>query len=173
MPVWLAITLAIATPIFSVGATLLTMAFTTGGRFSRIETTQDAHTKALETLPDVLRGFVTTDTGKGYKEQLDRHEKSHAECDGKLSSMRQEIDGRFERALAKVAAGEQAQAVHNSGVSAALAEFRATMAGMREAIDRLAEDRHHAPAAAPPSQIAQLREAVELFRIVKGLGAPA
>lgn len=133
---------------------------------------QNGHGKALEALPETLKAFVTQETGKGYQAQLDRLERSDAECDGKISSMRQEFDGRFERAGARITASEQSQATQNAAVSAALTKLEATMTAMKEAIDRLAEaerERHRAPATAQPDLLTTLNMIAQIKPLMKQL----
>lgn len=148
MPDWLAVVLAIVVPLLSFAGTLIGVAFITGGRFAKLE-----------------------EQSKGQQAQLDRHDRQHAECDGKIGAMRQEYDGRFERAASKAAAGEQAQAGQNSALVAALTEIRATMAAMKEALDRLSEaerERHRAQPQAAPSLIDRLQEFAALQKMLKG-----
>jgi chromosome segregation ATPase len=150
MPDWLSITLALVAPVLSVGATLITVAFSTGGRLSRIE-----------------------EQGKGYQAQLDRHEKADAECEGKISAMRQESSDRIERLSNRITAHEQATNSQNTALTTALAELKATMAGMKESIDRLAEAERarasqplHAPPA--PDLMAQLQQFAAIQKMLKG-----
>lgn len=168
MPAWLGITLAIAAPILSFVGTLMAVSFMMGGRIMKIETTQDAHSRALEVLPDTLRAFVSKEEGKGYQAQLDRLEKADAECEGRMTGQRQELGDRMERLGARLAAHEQTQSAQNTALTAALTRLEATMEGMKDAINRLAS----APAQQPPQVqgdfLQQLQQFVQLQKMLKG-----
>lgn len=136
-----------------------------GGRIMKLETTQGAHSKALEVLPDTLRAFVTKEEGKGYQAQLDRLEKADAECEGKLTGQRQELGDRMERLGARLAAHEQTQSAQNTALTAALTRLEATMEGMKDAINRLAQAPTHQPQSDLFSQIEQF---ARLQKMLKG-----
>lgn len=149
MPDWLAVMLAVLAPVLSFVATLLAMAMTYGRRVGTVETTLAAHTKILEELPAALRALAT-------KEDVVRLEKADAECEGRMASNRQESSDRVERLSNRLAAHEQNTGAQNSSVTSAIAEFRATMAAMKESIDRLEAAERHAErqrAAGPPLDI--------------------
>lgn len=157
--------MAVASPILSVVAT----AYIIGRRVAVIETTQVAHTKTLESLPDVLRGFVTQQEGKGYQAQLDRLERNDAECEGKLSSQRQEVSDRMERLGARLAAYETTQTAATSDLRASLSRMEATFSAgiqaLKDSLDRI----HHERAQAPqPDLFTQLQQFVQLQKMLKG-----
>lgn len=136
MPDWIAISLAVASPILSVIAT----AYFIGRRVAVIETTQNAHTKTLEALPEILRGFVTQSEGKGYQAQLDRLERSDAECEGKMSGIHQESTDRIERLSSRVTAHEQATNATTTAAAQAMARMETLVINIKESVDRLRED---------------------------------
>lgn len=144
MPAWLGITLAVLAPLASVLATLVTVAFVVGRRVAIIETTQAAHTRTLETLPDVLKGFVTQDVGKGYQAQLDRLERNDAECEGRLTAIRQEVFERVERMSTRIASHEQSVSLSMSASATAMTRLEEGMKALKESVDRLSiEERNH------------------------------
>jgi chromosome segregation ATPase len=152
MPEWLSVALAVIAPILSVGATLMTVSFTAGGRFSRLE-----------------------EQGRGYQAQLDRHERADSECEGKINAMRQEFADRHERLSSRITAHEQVTGSQNTALATALAELKATMSAMKEAIDRLAEaerTRQSAPQLAPaqPDLVSQLQQFAQLQKLLKSVG---
>lgn len=130
MPEWLAIVLAVLAPVLSVLATLLTQAMTLGRRVGAAETTLAAHSEAMKELPHTLRAFAV-------KDDVLRLEKADAECEGRMASNRQEAGDRLERLSNRLNSHEQNTGAQNTAVTSALAEFRATMAAMKESIDRL------------------------------------
>ena len=157
MPDWLAVLLAVGTPILSVGATLVTVAFTMGGRIAKLE-----------------------EQGRGYQAQIDRLERSDAECEGKVSTMRTDFEGRAERLSARIATHEQSTNAQNTALTTALtrieATFTAGMAAMKESVDRLlAEERarlQHHPAAAPaPANdfLSQIEQFARIQKMLKGV----
>lgn len=168
MPAWLGITLAIAAPILSFVGTLMAVAFMMGGRITAIETTQGAHTKALEALPEALKAFVSKEEGRGYQAQLDRLERNDAECEGKLTAQRQESFDRMDRLGARLAAHEQTQSTQNTALTAALTRLEATMEGMRDAINRLAVERDRDYQPAQPDFLQQLQQFVAIQKMLKG-----
>lgn len=165
VPDWLAITLAVASPILSVIAT----AYFMGRRVAVIETTQAQHSKALEALPDVLRGFVTQQEGKGFQAQLDRLERNDAECEGRMAGVRQENADRIERLSSRVTAHEQS----NVALTTGFAKLETTMSGMKEAIDRLAEAERAAAPKPNTDIIAMLSLAAQAAPLVRQLLEPA
>ena len=170
MPAWLGITLAVAAPIFSFVGTLLAVSFMMGGRLSKLETVQHQHTDALKTLPEVLKDFVTKEEGKGYQAQIDRLERSDAECDGRMSQMRSDFEIRSERIGTRMTAHEQATSAQNTAVTNALAEFRATIAALKESVDRLeAVERTRAPQHQSPDLMSMLNLAVQAAPLVRQL----
>jgi len=161
-------TLAIASPFLSAGATLLTFALSYGRRQGNTETTLAAHTKVLESLPDVLKGFVTQSEGKGFQAQLDRLERSDNECEGKISAQRQEAADRIERLSTRVTAHEQSTNAQTAATSQAMARLETLMISMKESVDRLSEaerQRHSTPPA--NDMFTQLEQLVRLGPLLK------
>lgn len=132
-----------------------------------VSTVQAAHSKALEALPEVFRGFVTVDIGKGYQAQLDRLERNDAEGEGRLTATRQEAADRIERISARVTAHEQSTGAQNTALTNAFNRLEATMQAMKESIDRLSEAERARPAPAQASPIEQLRQFVELQALMR------
>lgn len=163
MPDWLAITLAVASPILSVIAT----AYFMGRRVAVIETTQAQHSKALEALPDVLRGFVTQQEGKGFQAQLDRLERNDAECEGRMAGVRQENADRIERLSSRVTAHEQSTGAQNVALTTGFAKLETTVSDMKEAIDRLAEAERAAAPKPNTDIIAMLSLAAQAAPLVR------
>lgn len=165
MPDWLAITLAVLAPVLSVLATLVTVAFLIGKRVAVIETTQDAHGKALAER-------VTQEQGRGLQAQIKRLEAADATCDGKMTQMRAELSDRDDRLSARLSAHEQQQSATNLALTNALTKFEATfsagLSSMKESVDRLLEAeraRLIAPAATTgPSMMEMLQMGMMLAR---------
>ena len=132
-----------------------------------VSATQSAHSKALEALPDVLRGFVTAEAGRGYQAQLDRLEHRDAECEGKVIAIRQESGDRIERLGVRVTAHEQATGAQHTALTSALTRLEATMAAMKESIDPLSEAERTRSSPAQSSPIEQLRQFVELEALMR------
>lgn len=117
--------IAIVTLFLSVGGALFTVAFTTGGRFSRIE-----------------------EQGKGYQAQIDRHDKQHAECDTKVNASRDEFNNRVERVTQRIEFIEKNRAAESNALASVMGEIKAEMRSMKEALDNLTlaeRDRNHTP----------------------------
>lgn len=125
-----------------------------------VSATQTTHTKALEALPDAFRGFVTVDTGKGYQAQLDRLEHRDAECEGKLSAIRQESSDRIERLSARVASHEQTTGAQSQILTNAITRLEEAMKAVKESVDQLRAPNHM-------SGLDQLRQFVELQAMLK------
>lgn len=173
IPDWLALVLAVASPILAAAAALITVGWSAGKRFAIIETTQNAHTEALHELPNVLKGFVTKDTGDGYQAQLNRLERNDAECEGKVLAMRQEAADRVERLSAHVSAHEQTTSATQTALANALTRLEATMSAMKESVDRLSEMERLrvTQPQAPNDALAELHRFVALTRAMKELQA--
>jgi uncharacterized membrane protein YccC len=143
---------AILSPILS----MVGVAFMTGGRFASLET-----------------------KGSGYQAQLDRLERSTttsaAECDGRISALREEMNGRSERINQKVENMEKNRASASEAAAGHFGKLEAMMASMKEQLDRLEREQqqqaHHQPA--PPQVmgraelLAALALAVQVAPMVK------
>lgn len=137
---------------------------------TRVAAQSQANTKAIE---DLYRTRISDDQGKGYQAQLDRLERGHAECDGRIGAMRQEFDARTERLSNRVTAHEQQQSASTAALTASLAKFEATftagLQSLKEAIDRLHAER--AAGAAHPDFITQLQQFAAVQKMLKGQAA--
>lgn len=115
--------IAVLTLLLSVGGALFTVAFTTGGRFSRIEA-----------------------EGKGYQAQIDRHDRQHTECDVKVNATREEFSNRVERVAQRIEHIEKNRAAESNALASVMGEIKAEMRSMKEALDNLTvaerESRH-------------------------------
>lgn len=169
MPDWLAVTLAVASPVLSVLATLATVMWTASRRFAVLEERQSQHSDALRALPDVLKGFVTADTGKGLQAQLERLERFHAEQDGRATAIRTEVSDRVERLSTRVAAHEQASNSAMTTLANAIARLETTMGAMKESVDRLTAAEQTRPATQPLNLVALLSLAAEVAPMVRQL----
>lgn len=139
MPEWAQIALAFMTVAGSVLGSVAAVSFRSGARLTKLESACEANAKAIADLAKVTDDRATKETARTLQAHVERLDRSDAECDGKITGMRQEFDARSERFLNRLAAHEQATGVQNTALTTALAELRATMAGMKESMDRLAE----------------------------------
>lgn len=130
-----------------------------------------------EAINDLWKHKITKEEGAGFQAQLDRLERNDAECDGKLAGMRDEFNSRIERATLKIDHMEKNRNTTDQIVAAALAKLDASVAAMKESVDRLmvAEQMRAAlPLTQPPRTdmniLDRLREAEEIRRMLKGFG---
>lgn len=172
MPDWLAVTLAVASPVLSVLATLATVMWTASRRFAVLEERQSQHSDAIRALPEALKGFVTLDTGKGLQAQLERLERFHAEQDGRAAAIRTEVSDRVERLSSRVAAHEQASNSAMTTLANAIARLETTMEAMKESVDRLTAA-EQTRSAQPVNLVALLSLAAEVAPMVRQLMSQA
>lgn len=122
MPVWLEIAIALGSPILTVIGT----AFVFGSRFATLRSQTNANAAAIDRL---LEDKVSVEQGKGLQAQIKRLEEADAGCKSEIAAVRNELHDRVERHSNKISAVEQT-------VAAAVGEIKATMSGMKEAMDR-------------------------------------
>lgn len=103
---------------------------------------------------------------------IERLERSDAECEGRMSGMRQEFESRAERLSNRVTESERAQTEQTNALGQAFSKLEATLTGglvaLKESVDRLHDERARAMAQPPQNDfIAQLRQFVELQNLMK------
>lgn len=107
---------------------------------------------------------------------IERLERNDAECEGKMSGMRQEFSDRTELLSNKFTSYEQHQNAQTAALNAGLAKieatFTASLTSLKESVDRLYEAERQRAIASPPAQpdlIGQLRQFAELQKMFKSV----
>lgn len=161
MPDWLHIVLALGSPF----VTILGVFFISGQRLATMQAAIEANAKAIDGITHALEMKVSIDQGKGYQAQIDRLERSGAECEGRISSLRAEHGASAERFSARLSAHEQHQSGQYANLASAFTEIKAMFSAMKESVDRLLEAERARPTT---DLVGQLQQFVTLQKMLKG-----
>lgn len=142
----------------------MAVAFRSGSRLSKLDAAIEANAVAIAGLVRAVEDRATTETARGLQAQLTRQE-------GAAASMQAEMTARIERHSSRVDKVEEVHSIRESATAAILGELKAGFASLKESVERLilAEAQaRHAPSSSP-SILDQLRQFVELQKMIKGV----
>lgn len=160
--------IGIATIVFMAVVQIAVSFIAYGGLRQKVNT-------AVDTMKWLSDNKVSKEEGAGFQAQLNRLERNDAECEGKLTAMREEFNSRFERMTNTLSGIEQTRSAESNHLSGAVAEIKATMLSMKESLARLEAEQLRLASAPPPQQSREmdildtLRKAEEFKRMFAGL----
>jgi len=159
----------------ALGGTIFALAIHTilGAMFlARLAAKVDGNSKAIDLL---LTTKVSTEQGTGFQAQINRLEKSAAECEGRINQMRVEFEGRQERLTLRLNTHEQATNVQTGSLTNALTRLEEMVKGLKQSVDQLSDAERarmaapQAPAHHQPDIMSILQLAVQAAPLVQKL----